>query len=55
MTSRDIARSVPAAGVSLPRIDGRPTRPSEHRLIVFWWSTSAGDQPVVLSRRVRIN
>ncbi|HET7027369.1 MAG TPA: hypothetical protein VFI28_06735 [Candidatus Limnocylindrales bacterium] len=56
MTSRVAARSVPAAGVTVPpRMDPRRTPPSEHRLIVFWWSTSVGDQPVVLSRPVRIN
>jgi hypothetical protein len=27
----------------------------ERRLIVFWWPTSAGDQPVVMARRVLVN
>jgi hypothetical protein len=27
----------------------------ERRLIVFWWPTSAGDQPVVMARRILVN
>jgi len=30
-------------------------RNDERRLIVFWWPTSAGDQPVVMARRVLVN
>jgi hypothetical protein len=35
-------------GAVPPRVDG-----DAHRVIVFWWHTRAGRQPVLLVRRIR--
>jgi hypothetical protein len=56
-------RATPRLGASPPatavaQIEaGAERRPSSprRRLIVFWWSTPTGIQPVLLARDVRLN
>jgi hypothetical protein len=52
-----IGRDMSADPVA-PRAATRPrpaTRSAGSKLIVFWWPTPAGRQPVVLARKVFVN
>jgi len=57
VTEREAVRAAASiratAAIPLPAAPGGRRR--EGRLIVFWWSTRAGFQPVVLAPRVFVN